>query len=1544
MRFNQICYYKTRIFGCILILTILLSFSNNIIENPVRKSYSKEKSILQEYFDEEHISNDTYNYLSETWNPKNFSLHLPSDDLTNITDAFKSSYFEDWVNSAVYPSSNGKWIGNNEVYRQSGSNYEFCKKTYEDGREIIEETRFTGKPRVELVEAELSETNDIIVPIRSKTEDFVPSVYTRSETVNIGLNFELPGFRKEIIISLGLIRFYAYAIFNVKFHFSFPINVTIEHPKEVIKGAQYDLKCTVDPINLSGYDEFQCTIQIGFGFEVQINIPVLRWKRKTVKIFGIKFRITVPELDWKWVGIYGQGVGVDINEHESYKTPLSGETVTMSLPGKINLLNISKNIIMKEMAKFLRAGIGLGSLTVKGDKVQGKLTASTGDTEFTKETAWTSTGETKSMKFRVPDTEELFLKLVVSKLKYHASKVILTPTFFIGLKNLEFKGFKLPLEDIFGEFEIDLLPLSLGSINIPTQFSYSTSDFSYTSSDAYDFNMSITNIFPDQGQGTLTTLNEYDQIYEIRLQNGGRSDTVELEISGLPKGYSAFFLRRNPRYEIGSTPTNATLIVQAPKYFEVPPGDQNFTITATSNAKTYLDLPNPSTTEEVTVTVPEYTDMFFNLDHNLSEVILVQDGDFIPINYFGSNAGNMNDTFFINATLYTDTINKTWDSVYILDPYASGSGQYFNGQYGFNFLLGDVFPSPGIYSLHIQARSLRDPTIIQKYVLFLNFTTVYDLKSSITPIEETLHANYAYNFTMILNNTGNARDNFTLVSEGWDGYLTFPDRVTHLESLDYEIITVTLSIPDPSIVDPREYMFRIKAISEESGGTEVFHVGDVTLTILDPDETPPSVQYVRPFYSSDELIYPYSPLSLGPSWVAFDDFHDSYEIYINESLKFSDKWYKGVPIQVPVTGSNSLITAEGFYNVTITFNDTTGKISGVQAWVTITTPDTSDPTLTPLIDTLNLPRNYVQQQLITWNCSEEYLLNASIFHNGTKIPLKEYFIEQEIDESETFRTKCIIEPEKLGVGVHNFTLFVQDMGSNSASSTIIVNVSPDDLSSPVLHQGFQSSAIHSQGEFISINSSDAFPDRYELWLDSDIIQEGSWASNELIQFNVDDLNLKIGENNISIIVYDLSNHSLETNTILTLYDLDIPNIIRMAKDSSLYEHNISQLQAPFWEIQDNDPQPGYFEIYQDGEIVDKGSWLQGNNTIDVPILGLSPGTYTFTGFFFDFSGNFAESSVDVTINDILSPYIWPIEAIQYEPLYTADWFEFIITETYPDTYYLYQDNTLIETGSLTNDYLIVFVQIDIYTPGTVNYKLVVSDETGNTDDYTVPVEVTDFTPPYIRSPPNIVYSEGSTGNYLTWEILEANPSIYSIYRNNTLLESGSYDVGNVTISIDGLELGAYSYILTVNDEFGLSHSSSTVVTVVDITTPIIQHIADCGFAKGDPNAVITWQIYDLHPESIIIKLDGEKIRADEWTSSSHEISLTVTGWSEGIFIIEVQIFDTSGNVASDTVEISIVSEEITTETKKPASGYWIIEALILLSILVLIRKFKRKYI
>jgi hypothetical protein len=516
------------------------------------------------------------------------------------------------------------------------------------------------------------------------------------------------------------------------------------------------------------------------------------------------------------------------------------------------------------------------------------------------------------------------------------------------------------------------------------------------------------------------------------------------------------------------------------------------------------------------------------------------------------------------------------------------------------------------------------------------------------------------------------------------------------------------------------------------------------------------------------------------------------------------------------------------------------------------------------------------------------------------------------------------------------------MGSNSASSTVIVNVSPDDLSNPVLHQGFQESAIHSRGEVISINASDTFPDRYELWLDSDILQEGSWVSNELIQFNVDDLNLKVGENNITIIVYDLSNHSLETDTILTLYDLDIPNIIRKAKDSVLYEHNISQLQAPFWEIQDNDPQPGYFEIYQDGALVDEGSWLQGNNTIDVPIMRLTPGIYNFTSIFFDFSGNFLASSVNVTIMDILAPYIWPMEAIQFEPLYTADWFEFAITEPYPDTYYLYRDNTLIETRPLTSDYLLVFVQIDIYTPGTVNYRLVVIDESGNSRDYVVPVEVTDFTPPYIKSPPNMVYSEGSTGNYLTWEITEANPSTYSIYQNNTLFQSNSCDGSNITISIDGLELGVYIYILTVYDELGLSHSSTTVITVIDITAPTMEHIADCGFVKGDPNAMITWQVYDLHPESIIIKLNGDNIREEPWTSN--EISLTVIGWSEGIFNVEVLIFDTSGNFAHDIVQVTIISEESTTTTKAPAPVFWIIEVLVLLLILGLIRKSKRKYL
>ena len=87
--------------------------------------------------------------------------------------------------------------------------------------------------------------------------------------------------------------------------------------------------------------------------------------------------------------------------------------------------------------------------------------------------------------------------------------------------------------------------------------------------------------------------------------------------------------------------------------------------------------------------------------------------------------------------------------------------------------------------------------------------------------------------------------------------------------------------------------------------------------------------------------------------------------------------------------------------------------------------------------------------------------------------------------------------------------------------------------------------------------------------------------------------------------------------------------------------------------------------------------------------------------------------------------------------------------------------------------------------------------------------------PVIDQAADITYEEGSEGHNITWQTSDAEPSNYTITRNETLVESGSWDGGNITVNVDGLSVGVYLYTCTVNDTVGQYASDTVMVTVTE---------------------------------------------------------------------------------------------------------------------------------
>jgi len=85
--------------------------------------------------------------------------------------------------------------------------------------------------------------------------------------------------------------------------------------------------------------------------------------------------------------------------------------------------------------------------------------------------------------------------------------------------------------------------------------------------------------------------------------------------------------------------------------------------------------------------------------------------------------------------------------------------------------------------------------------------------------------------------------------------------------------------------------------------------------------------------------------------------------------------------------------------------------------------------------------------------------------------------------------------------------------------------------------------------------------------------------------------------------------------------------------------------------------------------------------------------------------------------------------------------------------------------------------------------------------------------PIIDHPADITYEEATTGYNITWHPSDANPSNYTVNRNEILVDSGSWDTGNITVIVDGLSVGTYTYNCTINDTAG-NWASDTVLVIV----------------------------------------------------------------------------------------------------------------------------------
>lgn len=188
-----------------------------------------------------------------------------------------------------------------------------------------------------------------------------------------------------------------------------------------------------------------------------------------------------------------------------------------------------------------------------------------------------------------------------------------------------------------------------------------------------------------------------------------------------------------------------------------------------------------------------------------------------------------------------------------------------------------------------------------------------------------------------------------------------------------------------------------------------------------------------------------------------------------------------------------------------------------------------------------------------------------------------------------------------------------------------------------------------------------------------------------------------------------------------------------------------------------------------------------------------------------------------------------------------------VDRTYSGPLYLTTGTTSPRSLSLSSTNTVQSVTSNITTTDTSNgiYVSLLSASTGSatlsitwSEIYTKPV--------FVSSPSNVTYPQGTTGNSLSWNATDDNPSTYTITRNSTQVATGSWTSGHlISINTDGLAIGSYKFTITVNDLSGNSLTDTVFVFVKDSTGPTVDLVSLSNDSAEKQGTNISLSITDI---------------------------------------------------------------------------------------------------
>jgi len=515
------------------------------------------------------------------------------------------------------------------------------------------------------------------------------------------------------------------------------------------------------------------------------------------------------------------------------------------------------------------------------------------------------------------------------------------------------------------------------------------------------------------------------------------------------------------------------------------------------------------------------------------------------------------------------------------------------------------------------------------------------------------------------------------------------------------------------------------------------------------------------------------------TWNVTEDNPNWFNITQNGQLINNSAW-DGSNLTIFIDGLNP-----GVYVFNCTVYDQTNNTNWDMVILTVIDPDN------PLI--IGPPdSNYTESKtgnFITWNCSDDYPSWFNITRNG-----------QLINNSAWDGSNLTINIDGLSTGSYNFTCTLIDMSNNTASDSVIIDVTS---SIPVLAgPGTSSYDEGSSGNYITWLASEPDPDYYNITREGILLDSGPWNGSNL-QTNVD--GLAAGMYSYSCYVNDTYGYENIDTVILTVRDPIIPVI------SGINDISFVQGTNGHWvNFTCSDNHPFWYNVTLDGTIYLDGSW--DGSDININVDDLSIGIHVFICTVVDISGNNAVDTVIVSVTDGTNPVISNVPDLTLDEDETGI-ITWITSDLNPLEYKIWRNGVLISHAEWTGP--IINISLNGLIAGTYNYTCQIMDIDGNTasDTLFVTVKTTDSSPPVVYAEENYIFQERSQ-NYAVVIADDEHPYWITVMMNSTLYLNNSWDGSYLYIDASQLAVGSYIYNATFID---INGNTANIVFSVTIT-------------------------------------------------------------------------------------------------------------------------------